>query len=72
MLSELRLNSDSGINCSAKVPLPMPDDRWSRDMQEDMKAAVDLLFKFKAGLDKLHPECTRFMENILRQPNPRY
>jgi hypothetical protein len=72
MLSELRLNSNTGIDCSAQIPMPKLDDRWSRDMQEDMKAAVDLLFKFKAGLDKLHPECLRFMDNILRQPNPRY
>ncbi len=45
-----------------------PDDRWSRSMQEDMKEAIDLVFKFKLALDKLHPECLVIIERIISLP----
>lgn len=63
MLSQIRsFNSPSiGIQCQA----PAPDDRWSRNMQEDMKEAIDLVFKFKASLDKLHPECLAIIERMI-------
>ena len=66
MLSQIRPNSVPApsqfapLECSSK-----PDDRWMRSMQEDMKEAVDLLFKFKAGLDKLHPECLSIIERMI-------
>jgi len=68
MLSELRCNSAPsqfaplGIAQQACV-----DDRYSRGMEEDMKTAIELLFKLKAGLDKLHPECTRLIEKMMAQ-----
>ena len=66
MLSDLRASSAPSPSFS---PLQMPEDRYNRDMQEDMKTAIDLLFKFKAGLDKLNPECTRIIERMMGQLN---
>lgn len=43
----------------------MCDNRYERDMQEDMKTAIDLLWKFKEGLQKLHPECEYFMQKMI-------
>lgn len=72
MLSDLRVN----VAPSQFAPLGCaeirPDDRYSRSMEDDMKSAIELLFKFKAGLDKLHPECTRLIEKMIGQPNNRY
>lgn len=66
MLSDIR---PSSVSQFAQVPPPglqcAVDDRFSRNVQEDMKEAIDLLFKFKASLDKLHPDCTRLIEGIL-------
>lgn len=63
MLSQLRnFNSPS---MSAQCAMPSPDDRWNRNMQEDMKEAIDLVFKFKASLDKLHPECLTIIERMI-------
>jgi hypothetical protein len=47
------------------------DDRYSRNPKDDMKEAVDLLWKFKEGLDRLHPDCTTLMERLLA-PLQRY
>lgn len=73
MLSDLRCNSVSQF---AQVPPPglqcAVDDRYARSMEEDMKSAIELLFKLKAGLDKLHPECTRMIEKMIGQLQPRY
>ena len=49
----------------------LADDRYSRSPKDDMKEAVDLLWKFKEGLDKLHPDCTILMERLLA-PLQRY
>lgn len=46
--------------------MPILNKTWERDMQQDMKEAIDLLFKFKESLDKLHPECTRFIERMMQ------
>ena len=66
MLSQLRnFNSMSDMNAPMQCVAPKPDDRWSRNMQEDMKEAIDLVFKFKASLDKLHPECLTIIERMI-------
>jgi hypothetical protein len=64
MLSDLRCQS-------ASIPAPeiRCDDRYSRSMEDDMKEAIALLFKLKAGLDKLHPECTRMIERMMTPYN---
>ena len=63
MLSQLRVNHSPSN--SAQVSMPVMDDRWGRNMQEDMKEAIDLTFKFKAALDKLHPECMAIIERMI-------
>jgi hypothetical protein len=67
MLSDLRTNSTSPS--FAPQLCASPDDRYARGMEDDMKEAISLLFKLKAGLDKLHPECTRMIEKMMAQPN---
>lgn len=62
MLSGIRMNQ-----CDAMMPQPEP--RFSRDLKEDMKSAMDLLFQFKQGLEQLHPDCTRMIEKLLHNPN---
>jgi hypothetical protein len=68
MLSDLRTNSASS-QFSPELCRPVSDDRYARGMEDDMKEAIGLLFKLKAGLDKLHPECTRMIEKMMAQPN---
>lgn len=46
-----------------------PDDRYSRNIKEDMKIAMDLLFQFKEGMEKLHPECSSLIELLLQNPS---
>jgi len=46
-----------------------PDDRYSRNIKEDIKVAMDLLFQFKEGMEKLHPECSSLIEKLLQNPN---
>lgn len=60
MLSNIRLNQ-------ACTEMPKVDNRWNRDMKHDMKAALDLLWKFKEGLEELHPDCTNIIEKMLQQ-----
>lgn len=67
MLSDLRANSPAPS--FAPQMCAVSDDRYSRSMEEDMKEAIGLLFKLKAGLDKLHPECTRMIEKMMATPN---
>lgn len=74
MLSQIRLNPkydspSASINQCVGIA---PSDAWSRDMQEDMKTAIDLLWKFKAGLDKLHPDCLGIIERMISLPNRNY
>lgn len=68
MLSQIRIqNARSDL---VPVPSQFPvDDRWGRDMKEDMKTALDLVWKLKEGLDKLHPECIGIIEKMLSSNN---
>lgn len=52
--------------------MPMSDDRFSRDQREDMKTAIDLIWKLKQDLDKLHPECMPLVERMLGVERPRF
>lgn len=61
MLSALKIKR---INDAPTVP--MIDKTWERNIQDDLKEAIDLLFNFKASLEKLHPECTRVIERIMQ------
>lgn len=65
MLSQLRCHSSSPSQFAPLQAAVNPDDRWARNMQEDMKEAIDLAFKFKAALDKLHPECLTIIERMI-------
>jgi hypothetical protein len=62
MLSGIR-----GNQCDSLAP--MRDERFDRGLKEDMKTAMDLLFEFKQGLEKLHPDCVRIIEKLLHNPN---
>lgn len=70
MLSSLRVpNSNPSPMMSDAISARIAcDDRFARNMQEDMKEAIDLLFKLKAGLDKLHPECLCIIERMISLP----
>ncbi len=71
MLSGFPLQQES----CAKVPMPVnsiSETTWNRNFKEDMHAALDLLYKFKEGLEKLHPECTRNIERLLGVYDKRY
>jgi hypothetical protein len=60
MLSDLRVTNPPGLSVF--------DDRYSRSLEEDLKESISLLFKFKAALDKLNPECTRLIEKMMAFP----
>lgn len=64
--------SDIHVAQRDSVCAPKPDDRWSRNIKDDMKEAIDYLFKFKESLDKLHPECTRVIEKMLQANRVNY
>lgn len=65
MLSQLRnFNPPAQMTTQQAVGI-CSDDRWSRNMQEDMKEAIDLVFRFKSALDKLHPDCLMIIEKML-------
>lgn len=68
MLSSIRTSNADIPMCAA----PLPDNRWNRNMKDDMKTAIDLLWKFKEELEKLHPECTHVLERLLANPNRPY
>lgn len=48
------------------APTPAIDDRWARDVKDDLKIAVDLVCEFKEKLDKLHPLCLDIVSTWLR------
>jgi len=45
--------------------------RHNRNEEEDMKTAIEELYRFKKNLDKLHPICMSLIEKIL-QNNDRF
>lgn len=63
MLSQLRTNQIK--DSIPRQCAPSVDNRWERNMQDDMKEAIDLTFKFKDALDKLHPECISIIERMI-------
>lgn len=60
MLTGMRLNQ---VNVCPEIK---PDDRYSRSIKDDMKIAMELLFQFKEGIEKLHPECSYLIEKLLQ------
>jgi hypothetical protein len=64
MLCDIRTSSSHPYAPQAECA-PRLDNKYERDMKEDMKTAIDLLFKFKEGLDKLHPECVNLIQKML-------
>lgn len=57
--------------------LPMPSNaikeessthsRFQRNEKEDLKTGIDLLYKFKEDLDKLHPQTIEVIEAMLQK-----
>ncbi len=72
MLSDLQVNPRPALNHVNQFAELRSDDRYSRNMKEDMKEAIDLLFKLKDGLDKLHPECIHMIEKMMACQNRTY
>ena len=62
----------TGSRLNACVEAPRPDDRYSRNLKEDLKSAMDLLISFKESLEKLHPECSFLIEKLLQNSHNRY
>ena len=44
------------------------NDKYNRDEKEDLKTGIDLLFKFKHELDKLHPKTLDYIDQLLQRP----
>lgn len=45
------------------------EGRYSRNLKDDMKKAMDLLFQFNADLAELHPDCQHIVERMLAGGN---
>lgn len=43
------------------------EERCKRDMQEDLKSAIDLVFDFKRELGKFHPGATETVLRMVRE-----
>jgi hypothetical protein len=50
------------VDCSPKKP-----STYDRNFKDDMKTALDLVFKFSEELEKLHPECKRTISKLLQE-----
>jgi hypothetical protein len=41
------------------------EERYKRNEKKDLKRAMDLFFKLKENLDKLHPACAQVVYNLV-------
>lgn len=48
------------------------ESRYSRNEEEDMQTAISHMYDFKRKLDKLHPICTRLIEQMFQNNNRNY
>lgn len=48
----LFLHSDNQVE---KLQHCAPDDRWNRNIREDLKMGIDAIYQLKERLDLLHP-----------------
>ena len=46
---------------------PSTEDRWERNIREDIKQGMDLIFEFKEKLNKLHPLAQEVLVGMLSQ-----
>ena len=60
------LNQFRSFETNKPCNVPMVDDKWARNIKEDMKTALDLVFKFCEDLDKLHPECKTIVDKMFQ------
>lgn len=68
MLNDINRHTGGFSNSVCSQPaVSLSNDIYARDMQEDMVTAINLLFKFKQELDKLHPNCTSLIEDMLQR-----
>lgn len=44
---------------------PRHDSKYDRNLKDDFKKAVDLLWKFKEELNELHPNCEFLINQLL-------
>ena len=47
---------------------PQVPECYKRNFKDDLKTALDLFYKFKEDLDKLHPECIRLIDQLVQRP----
>ena len=70
-MSFLQIN-DSFRNCAEIRPyIPSQEEsdyneRLKRDMRDDIRHGLDLLFKFKDELEKMHPGATEIIHMLCR------
>jgi hypothetical protein len=50
-------------SCNA---VPSIDDKWNRNLKEDLQTAVGLVCELKEKLEKLHPRCADIVAGWLR------
>ena len=72
MLSSLGTEQHK-LECAAQETLhSRVESRHSRNEEEDMQIAIGYLYEFKKKLDKLHPFCTRIIEQMLQNGHRNY
>ncbi|QHJ76039.1 MAG: hypothetical protein [Bacteriophage sp.] len=72
MLSSLGTEQHK-LECAAQEALhSRVESRYNRNEEEDMQMAISYLYDFKRKLDKLHPQCTRFIENMMQNSTRNY
>ena len=42
------------------------DNKWNRNLKDDLKTAVELVFEFKEKLEKLHPRVSDIVAGWMR------
>lgn len=54
----------SEMGCIGSAP-GVQDERMKRDPAQDLKEGIDLVFEFKAKIDKMHPMATQTLIRLL-------
>lgn len=67
MLTGIRL-----VDEPTQISQSVPEDRYRRNLKQDIKVAVDKFLDFKEELDRLHPNCAVFIEKLMQENIRRY
>lgn len=55
------------FNQNEPIPQPSGQVNYQRNLKDDLKTALDLLFEFKEKIDKLHPNTKEIIEQMLQK-----